>query len=58
MIGVLDFQSHQEAYSLKGIESLIDVVAQKHILHSLHLFLVRVTKIFKDVEQILKPPIN
>lgn len=58
MIGIFDFQSHEKAYSLQGVEPLVYVIAQKHILDSLHLFLVRVAEVVKDVEQILEPAVD
>ena len=58
MIRILNLQGHKQTNGLKRVEALIDVVAQKDVLHGFHLFLVGEAEVGENVEEVLETAVQ
>lgn len=58
MLGVLDLEGHEETDRFEGVESFVDVVAQKDILVALHLSLVGKSKILKETHEVKEAAVD
>lgn len=56
-VWVLYLESHQQTNGFQRVKSFVDIVSQTNIFKCLHFFFIRVTKIFKNVKQVLESSI-
>ena len=58
VLRVFNLEGHEQADGLEGVETLIDIVAQKNVLKGFHLAFVGVVEVLENAEELHMPAVE